>query len=31
MIVSELRSVFGIDRIEFVQVWESAKKPETKE
>lgn len=28
-IVSDLRNVFGVDRIEFVQVWESAKKPET--
>lgn len=25
-IVSDLRSVFGVDRIEFLQVWESAKK-----
>lgn len=30
-LVSEYRSVFGVDRIEFVQVWESAKKPETTE
>ena len=27
-IVADLREVFGLDRIEFVQVWESAKKAE---
>ena len=28
-LVSDYRNVFGVDRVEFVQVWETAKKPET--
>ncbi len=29
-LVSAYRGIFGVDRIEFVEVWESAKKPEEK-
>ena len=28
-LVSDYRNVFDVDRVEFVQVWETAKKPET--